>query len=88
MDSIMQRTKECYICLRGWGLESHHVMNGNPQRQYSEEDGLKVWLCRECHDRIHKDATLRLKLKEKAELAWLKVYGVEAFRERYGKNYL
>lgn len=63
-------------------------MNGRPYRQYSESDGLKVWLCVECHHKVHQDATLRLKLKEKAELAWLKVYGKAQFRARYGKNYL
>lgn len=88
MDSIMQRKKECYICGRAWGLECHHVMNGNPQRKYAEADGLKVWLCTECHHRVHKDAALRLELKEKAQMAWLKIHGVEAFRQRYGKSYI
>lgn len=88
MDSIMQKAKACYHCGRAWGLDKHHVMNGNPQRKYAEADGLTVWLCRECHDLIHRDATLRLELKEKAQAAWLRIYGIQAFRERYGKSYL
>ena len=48
--SIMQARRECYICrekynvLNERGLEEHHVLNG-PLRSFSEQYGLKVWLC-------------------------------------------
>ena len=88
MESIIQKTKECYLCGRGWGLQNHHVMNGKPYRKYADADGLTVWLCTECHDKVHRDATLRLQLKEKAQYAWLRIHGTELFRERYGKSYI
>ena len=86
--SIMQDKKECYFCSREWGLQTHHVMNGRPYRKYSEQDGLKVYLCYQCHGEIHRNAEMRITLKAKAQEAWMDHYGTAAaFRGRYGKNY-
>lgn len=42
----------CRICGRWADLECHHVFGGH-NRAASERYGLKVMICRECHDRIH-----------------------------------
>lgn len=42
--SILQRNKQCYFCGKTEGLHEHHVYKGK-NRQTSEENGFKVWLC-------------------------------------------
>lgn len=42
----------CRVCGRWADLECHHVFGG-PNRAASERYGLKVMICRQCHDRIH-----------------------------------
>ncbi len=50
--SIMTGDMEaCYVCGRR-ASEWHHVMHG-PDKKLSEELGLMVPLCRECHSRVH-----------------------------------
>lgn len=59
--SIMQKTKECYICrlladehgyygdLPATGLHKHHVVFGMGNRKLSERYGLWVYLCEHLH---------------------------------------
>ena len=50
--SIMTADGEnCFVCGRR-ASEWHHVMHG-PDKKLSEELGLMVPLCRECHERVH-----------------------------------
>jgi hypothetical protein len=92
----------CIICNKRVGLEVHHLIEGNAKRQLSDEDGLTVTLCNECH-RSDKFTSVHLNY---AVNRWSKICGqlayerdrcaegmtVEearnAFRERYGKSYL
>lgn len=51
----------------------HHVMHG-PDRSKAEEDGLFIFVCRECHDLIHFDkdrsGQTDRALKRLAQLKW------------------
>ncbi|MFQ7878010.1 hypothetical protein [Enterocloster sp.] len=51
-----------YICGRGGKLHKHHIFGGNPNREHSEQYGLTVHLCPDCHtegkDAVHKDAEI------------------------------
>lgn len=63
--SIMQDTKECYLCRRdaitmGYhggltreGLDKHHVIYGTANRKLSEKYGCWVWLCKKHHNEDH-----------------------------------
>lgn len=63
--SIMQRTKECYLCRRDAdaldyhgdltdkGLDRHHVMYGIASRRLSEKWGVWVYLCHKHHNEDH-----------------------------------
>lgn len=63
--SIMQDTKECYLCRRdaealGYhgmltseGLDRHHVLFGTANRKLSEKYGVWVWLCKKHHNEDH-----------------------------------
>lgn len=84
MKSIMQDDMDqCYLCGRNGAadpLEAHHVFGG-PIRRLSDRDGKQaVHRCKETADR----------LKAEGQRAWMENTGgsVEAFRVRYGKNYL
>ncbi len=99
MKSIMQENDRCYLCRMAFGTETHHVFPGNPNRKHSEEDGLTVRLCLNCHWKVHfdskDDGESMLKLKRDGQEAWERCYwkGDEettrsAFIERYGRSVL
>lgn len=69
-------------------LEEHHIFNG-PLRSKAEEDGLKIYLCHECHEEVHRNIGLRTKLKQLGQEVFEKEIGTrEDFMKRYHKNYL
>lgn len=81
-------------CRREYGLEIHHVWFGTANRKHSDEDGLIVWLCRDCHRGSHGvhggNKALDDQLKRLAEIAWIANGNgdIEDFIHRYGKNLL
>lgn len=98
MKSIMQDDiNRCYLCGRNGAtdpLETHHVFGG-PNRRISDRDGLLVRLCGDrCHrngkQAVHRCKATADRLKAEGQRAWMEKTGgsVEAFRMRYGKNYL
>lgn len=66
--SILQDTKECFLCrmeaeragyygeLPNSGLHKHHVLYGSGNRKLSEHYGLWVWLCAKRHHEYGPDA--------------------------------
>lgn len=97
--SIMhdKRDGTCYLCAllhQDYGrrsvLEEHHVMNGNPNRRWSEKYGLKVYLCiphhREGGEAVHNNSRVRKLLQQKAQEAFEQKYPQLSFREIFGKN--
>lgn len=84
------RKGQCWLCQKECRTECHHVFNGNPNRQRSEEYGLKLYLCHGCHERIHMDQELDESVKAFMQEHAMKRYGwtIEDFRSIFGKNYL
>lgn len=82
-------------------LEKHHIFGG-ANRKKSEEDGLYVWLTHWNHNEppkgVHHNKALMQYFHELGEVAWVfrrmvrQKMGFEeakdAFRQRYGRNYL
>lgn len=73
----------------------HHVMNGAHKKK-AEADGLIIYVCADCHRRIH-DSTrqgdaqpLAQQLKARAQAWYMLQYGKSTadFIKRYGKSYL
>ena len=91
--SIIQDTKECYICGSQRWLEEHHCFHAS-NRKISEKYGLKVWLCHYCHNEppngIHQNKKNREALQDKVQRIAMEHYGwdVEDFRKIFGRNYL
>lgn len=76
------------------GLHKHHIFGGVPNRRYSEEDGLVIFLTPEDHNMsekgIHANREFDLYAKRKAQLRWMEFYSKteEEFRQRYGASWL
>lgn len=75
MESIMPTTKGvCYICGAETHTESHHIFFGTANRRISEREGLKVWLCHECHrsgkHAVHRCRATDINLRKEAQEVW------------------
>lgn len=87
----------CYLCeLAGDystkpDLHEHHVFGG-PNRKHSEEYGLKVYLCPQCHlygrHAAHKNKNTALLLHMHGQRAFEKEHTREEFVEIFGRRYL
>ena len=94
--------KTCFLCGRTAYTERHHIFSGTANRKLSEEDGLVVDLCPDCHNRppngvhFNKDNMHRLHVHGQRiwEMGKIVNDGMtdeqarEAFIKRYGRNYL
>lgn len=71
---ITDETDICFICRRrGIALHWHHIAFGTSNRDNSEEYGLKVPLCMDCHegnDGVHHNDKLNRWLKQEAQKAF------------------
>lgn len=89
---ICRDKKSCYLCGRYGYTEEHHIFEG-PNRELSEEYGLKVYLCLYCHregkQAAHKNADTADYLHRIGQQAFEERCGSrERFRELFGRNYL
>lgn len=91
----------CFICGCHGYTEKHHIFGGVANRRLSEQDGLWVYLCPDCHNRPPNGAHF-----SPQTALWLHKVGQEAyerkmaqnglnadearraFMQRYGKNYI
>lgn len=92
--SIIQKSKQCFVCGKTYNLHLHHIMFGK-NRKKADEDKLTVYLCYEDHEGtngVHgkNGHNLDIRLKQIAEQVWCEYYNKtpEDFRQRYGRNYL
>lgn len=93
MESIIQPTKECYICGSTNYIQEHHCLSGNSNRKWSEKFGLKIWLCGKCHKALHdkdnNDNDYELQIKQMAQRKYEEIYGTrEDFIRIFGKSWL
>ena len=92
----------CFMCGKYGPTEKHHIMQGTANRKLSEQDGLWVYLCPDCHNRppngVHFNPNNMKRLHMAGQSRWEMVKIIQdgmtdeevrtAFMERYGKNYL
>lgn len=101
--SILNTQKHiCFLCGRYGPTEVHHIFGGVANRRLSEQDGLWVYLCPDCHNRppngVHFNPNNMKRLHIAGQSRWEMVKIIQdgmadeearsAFMERYGKNYL
>lgn len=92
----------CIICNKP-SVDTHHLIPGTSGRRLSDEDGLTIPLCRNCHDQIHNNDKMLVLTKIIGQLAWEREYLIKkyelpfddlstecrtAFMERYSKGYI
>lgn len=92
MKGIIQNRKECIVC-GSWTCEEHLIFHDDKHKKFSEEYGLKVWLCK-----THMKGTngvfgrsghkLDSELKELGQKAFEWQHTREEFIKRFGVSYL
>lgn len=92
--SIIDRnTKgQCFICGKYGDTECHHIFFGS-NRKYSEQYGLTVYLCPQCHRTsevsVHKNGEVNRTLKRIGQRAFENKCGSrDKFIKIFGRNYL
>jgi hypothetical protein len=93
MKSIMQSTKECYICGATHWLHRHHCYYGVKNRSVSEKNGFTCWLCEAHHEGTYgvhgkEGAYLDNKIKRECQEIFELTHTREEFRKLIGKSYL
>lgn len=87
------RKGRCYLCSRYGQTEEHHIFGGTANRTLSEDYGLKVDLCLECHKfgkhAVHKDKAVMEELHRQGQEAFEAQLGSrEEFRKIFGRSWL
>lgn len=85
--SLQFDTSVCFLC-GGIPTDWHHVFNGAMKKK-SEQYGMMLHLCRQCHMRIHENPKEMKRLKAYAQEIYEQRYGTrEDFLEDFKKSYL
>ena len=93
-----KKSRTCYLCIMlhdNWSehstLQEHHVFSG-PNRTNSEENGLKLYLCRDHHvygpEAIHNNARIRHEVQRMAQREFERQHSHKEFMKIFGRNYL
>lgn len=87
------RKGKCYLCGKYTKTEEHHIFGGTANRTLSEDYGLKVDLCLECHKfgkhAVHKDKAVMEELHRQGQEAFEARQGSrEEFRKIFGRSWL
>ena len=97
-ESILHRKNgTCYLCMKLKDdysyhryLEEHHIYGG-PNRAVSEAEGLKVYLCQECHrgkEGVHRDISKMRFLQQEGQRKFEEIHTRKQFMKLFGRNYL
>lgn len=87
----MQNGERCYLCGSRVNLERHHVLGGVANRTLSEQYGLWVYLCHNCHtgkDGAQYNRERNQSLKRLAQIAFEARHSHEEWMQVFRKNYL
>ena len=89
MESILQHEEKCFICGRQGQLEVHHAISGVSNRKNSTKYGLLIYLCMDCHRKLHDKREMEEQVKQFAQRRWEEEYGDrDEFRKIFGKSWL
>lgn len=92
MESIIQSERECFVCKTKNNLHMHHIFYGTANREVSERNGFKVYLCGYHHNLsnfgVHFDNKLDIALKRYAQQIYEQEHTREDFIKLVGKSYL
>lgn len=78
----------CVLCGSSYMVDVHHCIHGiTSNKQYAEDYGLLVPLCRICHDKLHSQGKDREYLERIAQERFEEVYPELSFLKIFGRNY-
>lgn len=85
---IPQDPQVCYLCGRRNATDVHHVYPG-ANRQVSDQYGLTVRLCRDCHRDLHDKGINMAGLQSWVQRIAMEHYGwnLDEWITRFGKDY-
>lgn len=97
--SVIQTAKRCYITGETENLHKHHLLNGVALRDFSEKNGLWVYLTEGIHENLHTNwgveipgypsgQALAKELKRVAQYYFEKTHTRDEWMEVVHKNYL
>ena len=78
--------KKCYLCGRVDGLHKHHCLHGS-MRAMADKYDLTLYLCYQCHTRLHDKGEHDRDLQELAQIHFEDQYGHEEYMRVFGKNF-
>ena len=78
---------ECFLCGRHGVLHRHHCLHGS-RRKAADKYDLTVYLCPECHQRLHDHGEGDRYLQALAQKHFEDRFGHRRYMEIFGKNYL
>lgn len=86
---MLDDRKQCFICGKRYtGLDVHHCIGGS-NRKNADKYGLTVYLCRECHRKLHDKGLYRKELQIYAQRVFERDTGTrEDFMRIFGRNYI
>lgn len=95
---LQEKGSPCYLCMKmrphyEWqkAVHEHHIFGGS-NRDKSEAEGLKVYLCLDHHingkEAVHNNAELMRELRQDGQKAFEQNHTREEFMKLFGKNYL
>lgn len=77
----------CYLCGRTGNLQKHHCLHGS-RRKAADRFDLCVWLCPDCHMKLHDKGIGDRKLQKTAQKYFEDQFGHNRYMDVFGKNYL
>lgn len=96
-----EEDKKCFICGKRGEVDTHHCLSGTSNRENSEDYGLKIYLCRDCHSSLHDKGKIYITpficitendIKKFAQQKWEETFGKENPREEFiaifGKSWI
>lgn len=90
-NSLVSKSKCCYVCGTTMNLHLHHIYMG-ANRNNSDKIGAWVWLCCNHHNGssagVHYNHALDIELKKKAQEEYEKEHTREDFMKIIHRNYL
>lgn len=94
MESIITKSKKCYVCGATYNLHLHHCLYGTSNRAKADKMGLVVYLCQEHHTgqsgvHMNPNKGIDLSLKMVAQATFESKVGTrEEFIREFGKSWL
>jgi len=90
-------TQDFHLTLRDWqpcrvcgktAIELHHIFYGKANKKLSDKYNLVIWVCRDCHSRMHSDKAFRQIYQDMAKKKFQREHPELSFIRIFGKNYI